>query len=177
MDKGTLIPRRHHQNSTGSREAASPDFHVRREKARIFRGCDSRPATQVAPAGSNRSGGGGNETAEAFDVKGRYGDSASRQAVTCSERRAGLERRNVGADPPRKRGRPPSLGNWGAYPHEAIGTSGPTGVFGDGMSVHGDPTQHGKPQVERVRPATGGPRGPDRAAWGSGRVRTTDEAG
>src|SRR5512135_3941802 len=95
-------------------------FWVRREKARIFSGCNSRPATQVAPAGSNRSGGGGNETAEAFDVKGRYGDSASRQAVTCSERRAGLERRNVGADPPRKRGRPPSLGNWGAYPREAI---------------------------------------------------------
>ena len=36
----------------------------------------------VAPAGSNRSGGGGNETVEAFDGKGRLGDSASRQAVT-----------------------------------------------------------------------------------------------
>ena len=36
----------------------------------------------VAPAGSNRSGGGGNETAGAFDAKGRSGDSASRQAVT-----------------------------------------------------------------------------------------------
>ena len=55
---------------------------VRREKARIFSGCKSRPATLVAPAGSNRSGGGGNETAGAFDVKGRLGDSASRQAVT-----------------------------------------------------------------------------------------------
>ena len=52
------------------------------EKARIFSGCKSRPATLVAPAGSNRSGGGGNETAGAFDVKGRLGDSASRQAVT-----------------------------------------------------------------------------------------------
>ena len=55
---------------------------MRREKAWIFSGCKSRPATLVAPAGSNRSGGGGNETAEAFDAKGRLGDSASRQAVT-----------------------------------------------------------------------------------------------
>src|SRR5829696_2131725 len=45
-----------------------------------------------------------------------------------SERRAGLEMRDVGADPPQKRGRPPSLGNWGAYPREATRTSGPTGV-------------------------------------------------
>jgi hypothetical protein len=40
------------------------------------------PGNWVAPAGSNRSGGGGNETAGAFDAKGRSGDSASRQAVT-----------------------------------------------------------------------------------------------
>ena len=41
------------------------------------------PARQlVAPAGSNRSGGGGNEAAEAFDGKDRFSDSASRQAVT-----------------------------------------------------------------------------------------------
>src|SRR5512143_2779085 len=33
-----------------------------------------------------------------------------------SERRAGLETRNVGADPPQKRGRPPSLGEWGVDP-------------------------------------------------------------
>src|SRR3954451_16723441 len=40
------------------------------------------PGISVAPAGSNRSGGGGNETAGAFDGKGRLGDPASRQAVT-----------------------------------------------------------------------------------------------
>jgi hypothetical protein len=40
------------------------------------------PGISVAPAGSNRSGGRGNETAGAFDGKGRLGDSASRQAVT-----------------------------------------------------------------------------------------------
>ena len=63
-------------------EALSVRFFVRRGKARISSGCNSRPATWVAPAGSNRSGGGGNETAGATDAKGRSGDSASRQAVT-----------------------------------------------------------------------------------------------
>jgi hypothetical protein len=54
---------------------------VRRAKALILSGCDSRPAT-VAPAGSNRSGSGGNNTAEAFDGKSSInGNSASRQAV------------------------------------------------------------------------------------------------
>src|SRR5437016_6695103 len=43
---------------------------VRRAKAALFSGCNSHPAT-FAPAGSNRSGSGGNETAEAFDAKGR----------------------------------------------------------------------------------------------------------
>jgi hypothetical protein len=41
---------------------------VRREKVSIFSGCNSRPAT-FASAGSNRSGGGGNKIAEAFDGK------------------------------------------------------------------------------------------------------------
>src|SRR3954466_5518050 len=36
----------------------------------------------VAPAGSYRSGGGGNEAAEAFEKTGRSSDSASSQAVT-----------------------------------------------------------------------------------------------
>src|ERR1700687_3665066 len=54
---------------------------VRRAKVSFFSGCNSSPAT-VAPAGSNRSGGGGNDTAEASDGKGREGAPASRQAVT-----------------------------------------------------------------------------------------------
>ena len=40
------------------------------------------PGNWFAPPGSNRSSGGGNEAVEAFDVKGRDGDSASVQAVT-----------------------------------------------------------------------------------------------
>jgi Group II intron, maturase-specific domain len=54
---------------------------VRRAKARFSSGCESRPATFV-PAGSNRSGRGGNEAAEASGVEGHVSDLASTQAVT-----------------------------------------------------------------------------------------------
>ena len=54
---------------------------VRRAKARSFSGCEARPAI-VAPAGSNRSSRGGNETAEAFGVEGPERDLANMQAVT-----------------------------------------------------------------------------------------------
>jgi hypothetical protein len=55
---------------------------VRRAKVSFFSGCNSHPAA-LASAGSNRSGAGGNERAEAFDAKGCCGSPASRQAVTC----------------------------------------------------------------------------------------------
>ena len=42
----------------------------------------SPPGNWVAPAGSNRSGGGGNEAAGAFDGKGPFSGPASGQAVT-----------------------------------------------------------------------------------------------
>jgi hypothetical protein len=64
-----------------SSDTPSPHFSVRRAKAQISNGCESHPAT-VAPAGSNRSGDGGNEVTEAYGVEGRYGDLASMQAVT-----------------------------------------------------------------------------------------------
>jgi len=54
---------------------------VRRAKALSFSGCKSRPAT-FAPAGSNRSSRGGDETAEASGVEGPARDLASMQAVT-----------------------------------------------------------------------------------------------
>ena len=53
----------------------------------------------VAPAGSYRSGGGGNETVGAFETDvslWRCSEPAGRNA---SERRAGLETTNVEADP------------------------------------------------------------------------------
>ena len=63
---------------------------------------------EVAPAGSNRSGSGGNDTAEAFDRKGRLGRLREQAGRNVSERRAGLEKGNVGADPASGWGRPPS---------------------------------------------------------------------
>jgi hypothetical protein len=44
-----------------------------------------------------------------------------------SERRAGLETDNVGADPPQKRGRPPSLVNWGSHPEKRPNPAIPPG--------------------------------------------------
>ncbi len=58
---------------------------VRRVKVLIFSGATSTvnpTRLLVVPAGSNWSGGGGNETVEASGAKGRAGDSASQQAVT-----------------------------------------------------------------------------------------------
>jgi hypothetical protein len=51
-------------------------FVVRREKAAVFSGGQTHPAT-VIPAGSNRSGDGGNEVVKAFDGKNRLSGSAS----------------------------------------------------------------------------------------------------
>ena len=81
----------------------------------------------------------------------RFGDQAGRNA---SERRAGLERINVGADPPLTRGRPPSLAN-----RETGGIGRPKSDLtqrshrgnDDGMSGLGVPKQHGKPQAVRAR--------------------------
>jgi len=54
---------------------------VRRGKAALFHGSETRPAT--APAGSNRGNCGGNETVEAFgEAVTKYGDGASVQDVT-----------------------------------------------------------------------------------------------
>jgi hypothetical protein len=61
-------------------QTPSPDLAVRRGKAAILSGCETHPAT-VAPAGSNRSNGGGNETVEALGVEGCYrqlGEGAGR---------------------------------------------------------------------------------------------------
>ena len=55
---------------------------VRREKAAFPSGCKSRPANSVAPAGSYRSGGRGNEAVGAFETNAPLGGAASRQAVT-----------------------------------------------------------------------------------------------
>src|SRR5439155_20942738 len=89
---------------------------------------------EVAPAGSNRSGSGGNDTAEAFDGKGRLGRLREQTGRNVSERRAGLERRNVGADPAKGWGRPLSQVS-GERQHPRLWSHRGNG---DGMSAQGD---------------------------------------
>ena len=88
------------------------------------------PARQlVAPAGSYRSGGGGDEAVEAFETTGRLGGSASRQATTRVNAEQAPKQPDVGADPVAMRGRPPSLETGGIIPHDATRSRGPTGVL------------------------------------------------
>jgi hypothetical protein len=141
------------------------DPFVRREKASIFSGCNSHPAN-VVPAGSNRSGSGGNNTAEAFDAKGRLGRLREQSGRNVSERRAGLERRNVGADPAKGWGRPPSQVSSGER-HDSLLWSHRGN--GDGMSAQGDRTQHGKPQRWETSPNRTPARDrPGRVGWRTG---------
>jgi len=99
----------------------------------------------VAPAGSNRSGSGGDKTTEAFEVEGRLGRLGEHAGRNVSERRAGLEKGDVGADPPGKRGRPPSLVSM------SVSSQGSHRGSGAGMHVQGDWTQHGKPRRVEAR--------------------------
>ena len=99
----------------------------------------------------------------------RFREQAGRNA---SERSAGLETFNVGADPAVSGGRPWSQTS-GERTDPALRSHRGSG---DGMSAHGDRTQHGKPQ-RWVRDPTGRPRGTGRAAWGVGEVHSTEEAG
>jgi hypothetical protein len=80
---------------------------------------------RVAPAGSSRSG----ERRQRIllkhsDEKGRVRRLSERAGRNASERRAGLETGNVGADPPVTRGRPPLVGK-----HRATSPTGPAGVL------------------------------------------------
>src|SRR5262249_31626313 len=117
-------------------------------------GCKSRPANWVAPAGSYRSGGGGNETVEAFEKHVPPGGAASRQAVTRVNAEQASKVINVGADPPLKRGRLSSLAN-----RETGGIGRPTSDLtqrshrgnGNGRPTHGGSLQHGKPDLAEAR--------------------------
>src|SRR3954468_3460327 len=88
------------------------------------------PARQlVAPAGSYRSGGGGNEAVEAFETTGRFGGSARRQAATRVNAVQAPKQPDVGADPVAIRGRPPSWSQEGTTPSRCDRPRGPTGVL------------------------------------------------
>ena len=89
-----------------------------------------------------------------------------------SERRAGPERLNVGADPPLYGGRPSSLTIRvlaDSTAREAIEPAIPPGYWRSACLAHGDQRNTGSPKrwSARDRP-TGRPRGTGRAAWGDG---------
>jgi hypothetical protein len=81
------------------------------------------PGSWFVPPGSNRSSGGGNEAAEASDIEGRVRRLGKHAGRNVSERRAGLEKGNAGADPPEIRGRPKTTERY-----ERTGFVGPAGV-------------------------------------------------
>ena len=134
------------------------------------------PGNWVAPAGSNRSGGGGNETAGAFDAKGRSGDSASRQAVT----RVNAEQASKAVMwEPTRRHNGEGRRRWGTGGHTPRSDPNQRSHrgSGDGMSAEEIRRNTGSPRRSgRVTP-TGRPRGTGRAAWGGGQARSTEEAG
>src|SRR5262249_59986992 len=103
-NRGTASPsaspphRGHNGDIQGSFWQKQPCMSVRRAKVSFFSGCNSHLAT-VAPASSNRSGGGGNETAGAFDRQGRFRRFCEQAGQNVSERRAGLEKVKCGSRP------------------------------------------------------------------------------
>jgi hypothetical protein len=99
------------------------------------------PARELfAPPGSNRSSSGGNEAAEASGVEGRIWRLGEFVGRNESERCAGPETGDAGADPPRIEGRPLSMGE-----HERRIPSVLPGYWRR-HADKGDQTQHGKPQ-------------------------------
>src|SRR5512135_3735280 len=88
------------------------------------------PARQlVAPAGSYRSGGGGDKAVEAFETTDRFGGSASRQAATQVNAVQAPKQPDVEADPVAIRGRPPSWEIEGSNPRDATRSRVPPGYW------------------------------------------------
>ena len=85
--RGTVRLVRHRQTKgpvtdrPSLKHRATPRLYVRVPRV-LPSGCNSPPGNWVAPASSYRSGGGRDETVEAFEKRYRPGDTASRQAVT-----------------------------------------------------------------------------------------------
>jgi hypothetical protein len=90
------------------------------------------PGNWVAPAGSYRSGGGGNETVGAFETNASLGDAASKQAVTrvnveqASKRQMWAPTRQDDGEGCHRWGQ--GIG-WNSPPHERSSSSGLTGVM------------------------------------------------
>ena len=98
----------------------------------------------------------------------RFREQAGRNA---SERRAGLETGNVGADPAKGWGRPRSQ----VSGERLDPTCGPTGVMATACLHKEIGRNTGDPRLWRSGLPTGCPRGTGRAAWGVGEVHSTGE--
>ena len=122
---------------------------VRRVKVLVFSGCKSRLATGSLRPGAIGAAVEVTKPSKPSRQMCRLGDAASRQAVMRSERQAGLETSNVGADLAQRWGRPPSLGMMGeAGIGRTTSDQNPAGHRGndDGMSVHGEERNTGNPR-------------------------------
>jgi predicted site-specific integrase-resolvase len=144
-------------------------FCVRREKARIFSGCNSRPATQSLQPVAIGAAVEVTKPPKPSMQRVASGDPASRQAVT----RVNAEQASKRAtwEPTRHKigeGRR----HWGTGGHTPRSDTNQWSHrgSGDGMPAHGDPTQHGKPRaVAAVTVNRGSARtGPGRTGWRTG---------
>jgi hypothetical protein len=130
------------------------------------------PGNWFAPPGSNQSSSGGNETAEASGAEGRFWRLGKHAGRNTSERYAGPEKGNAGADPPEIRGRPKLMESY-----ERISFHQSCRGSGDGMQVKGIKRNTGSPSGESstnqlaTRERQAGPCG------GGGGAHSTDEAG
>ena len=148
--------------------ALSVRYCVRRGKARIFSGCDSRPDNWSLHPVAIGAAAEVTKPSKPSRPRAALGGSASRQAATQVNAMQAPKQGDVEADPVAIRGRPSSLGTRGDYPSRRDTPQGSHRGMGGGMPAHGDPTQHGKPRRwGRVTPN----RQPARARSGRSRWR------
>jgi hypothetical protein len=102
---------------------------VRREKARVFSGCKSRPDNWSLHPVAIGAAVEATKPSKPSRQRAALGGSASRQAATQVNAGQASKQGDVGADPVATRGRPPSLGTEGSTPHDATRPKGPTGVW------------------------------------------------
>src|SRR5262249_28300725 len=102
---------------------------VRRAKARISSGCDSRPDNWSLHPVAIGAAVEGTKTSKPSRQRGASGGSAGRQAATEGNAVQDPEQPDVGADPVAIRGRPSSRETEGVTPHDATRSRGPTGVM------------------------------------------------
>jgi hypothetical protein len=112
------------------------------------------PGNWVAPAGSSRSGGGGNEAVGAFDVKGRSRRSREQTGRNESEHPTRPRKLNRGRRPIYVLGKADVAGDqetgWNTPAQERSDPASPPGYRRRHVGT-GDLTQHGKPLATAAR--------------------------